>query len=781
MKKNKKCKNKSAEELNVTEQNPTLFDDLNSETESKVDRTLFEVHEDDEFDEFEKLLKEFIENGDKDTMPEEDETLPEEDETSPVEGRVEHGVEKPLEVQDIQMLCKSNTRDALELHFTTNRALQPRETLRIFCYDDKLTYKGMTTLYTADMADERTNRWEGLITTQYFWLKGNYTCIVMHNDLPLCKLPFYMDEQGCTLKEMSGMAPYDTESILARFDDNEEWRALSTMGGIMSLKQRAIEHLRQYLINKRLESFGLDMLDYSKNSILYGKEDSGTKDVATNFAGVLFCGHSFTYENAENLAEPRNPMDENSTEVTLGCAGVVCLHNAGALLMSDEYTIRKIKERLTGHKTLMLIGRKSEIQQLFEKQPWMKAYYPQDNWLPIEGYTVEETIHAFEKCIGQHLFEKRSLIHLIEILTDLEREGKFGYWDKDRVEQFVNEHIIPNYRKRLINMPSETDDVDMLCERYSIIGWDDIDWDSFENHEEDEFAQSMQELERMVGLDNVKEDIKSLFYTLRFKSMRRRKGLYVPEEGPHHVLFLGSPGTGKTTVAKLMGKIFHATGLLSKGDVVVADRSQIVGRYIGETEYNMRKLLAQARGNVLFIDEAYTLASARSTDKKDFGYRAIECLLTVLAQKDPDMVVILAGYEKEMNELLSINPGLPGRFSHVFRFYDYLAEELMNAAEALIARKQFELTEEARNSLQFIIREAVGSKDKNFSNVRWVEQLFTCHVEPAMAKRVMLMDMKGEAVNYALMEKEDLEKGYAHMKEQQPAPSIPKQRIGFIS
>ena len=137
------------------------------------------------------------------------------------------------------------------------------------------------------------------------------------------------------------------------------------------------------------------------------------------------------------------------------------------------------------------------------------------------------------------------------------------------------------------------------------------------------------------------------------------------------MVFTGNPGTGKTTVAQMVGRVFHSLGILSKGGVIVTERSKLVGRYIGDTENNMQALLEQAKGNVLFIDEAYNLYDGGDT-KKDYGHRVIESLLTVLSQKNPDLIVILAGYEKEMMNMLETNPGMKGRFPYHFhcRIYD---------------------------------------------------------------------------------------------------------------
>ena len=166
-----------------------------------------------------------------------------------------------------------------------------------------------------------------------------------------------------------------------------------------------------------------------------------------------------------------------------------------------------------------------------------------------------------------------------------------------------------------------------------------------------------------------------------------------------------------------MGKIFRSLGLLSKGEVVVTDRSQLVGRFIGQTEENVRNVLRQAQGNVLFIDEAYTLCDT-TTDRKDFGYRVLECLLTVLTQKSPDMVVIMAGYEKEMDRMMDANQGLRGRFPYHVRFDDYSAAELYEIGRDYMSSYDLTLTDEAANSLKSYIEVRTAQRTRNFSNAR---------------------------------------------------------------
>ena len=297
-----------------------------------------------------------------------------------------------------------------------------------------------------------------------------------------------------------------------------------------------------------------------------------------------------------------------------------------------------------------------------------------------------------------------------------------------------------------------------------------------------EFMESVQELNGMVGLENLKQNMITLFNRSRFEQARRKMGLPVLEKGGFHMIFTGNPGTGKTTVAKLVGKIFHSLGLLSKGGVVVTERTKLVGRYLGETEKNMVAVLEQAKGNVLFIDEAYSLCDNTTGDRKDFGCRVLESLLTVLAQKNPDMIVILAGYEKEMEQMLEMNPGMKGRFPYKFNFEDYNAEELYQIAYNLLNRADYILTPAADERLKEVIRDAVQHKDAFFHNARWVEQLVWDGVVSALSNRLMETPLELEKREVLQrIEVQDIEMGYRKMKPKTAVEGISRRRIGFVA
>ena len=176
---------------------------------------------------------------------------------------------------------------------------------------------------------------------------------------------------------------------------------------------------------------------------------------------------------------------------------------------------------------------------------------------------------------------------------------------------------------------------------------------------------AIQKLKSLIGLDDIKKQILDHTALVKLNTIRASKGLH-NRMPPMHMVFTGNPGTGKTTIAKYLGEIYHSIGVLSSGHVVVTDRSKLVGEFIGDAEKNTTNAISSASGGVLFIDEAYNLFVGGRGDKKDYGMRVIETLLTYLGSDDTDMIVILAGYTGEMNSMLEANPGMKSRFPYIF-------------------------------------------------------------------------------------------------------------------
>lgn len=243
-----------------------------------------------------------------------------------------------------------------------------------------------------------------------------------------------------------------------------------------------------------------------------------------------------------------------------------------------------------------------------------------------------------------------------------------------------------------------------------------------EDVEQVDINQVLNELNSIIGLGNVKKAVKELIDYLEFMRERKQLGLKSKDQVTVHSIFLGNPGTGKTTVARLMGKIFKGMGLLPKGKVIEVDRAALVGQYVGETAQKTEKIIEQALGNVLFIDEAYTLV--KKGGGNDFGQEAIDVLLKRMEDKKGEFFVVAAGYPKEMQDFLDANPGLRSRFTHNFMFEDYQPDELLEIFKKLVKDEDYRITDEAEKVLLKELTNLYRARDKNFGNARTVRKIF---------------------------------------------------------
>lgn len=229
----------------------------------------------------------------------------------------------------------------------------------------------------------------------------------------------------------------------------------------------------------------------------------------------------------------------------------------------------------------------------------------------------------------------------------------------------------------------------------------------------------LKEVDALIGLEGVKKSIHENITYLNFTKLRKEKGFDDGSTISLHSVFTGNPGTGKTTVVKKLGKIYQKMGLLSKGHVYEVDRSVLVGEYIGQTAPKVKKAIDEARGGILFIDEAYALARS-GEDSKDYGKEVIEILIKEMSDGPGDLAVVVAGYPKEMNTFIDSNPGLKSRFSEYFHFDDYLPEELYQIALYAAEHKQLTVASEAQEYLKEQLTDAYRKRDSSFGNARFV-------------------------------------------------------------
>lgn len=261
---------------------------------------------------------------------------------------------------------------------------------------------------------------------------------------------------------------------------------------------------------------------------------------------------------------------------------------------------------------------------------------------------------------------------------------------------------------------------------------------------EETLENILNELNQLIGLDNVKRLVDEIKAFITIQEKRKKENLSA-EPIVLHMIFRGNPGTGKTTVARIIGRMFKKMGVLEKGHLIEIERADIVGEYIGHTAIKVKQQVKKALGGILFIDEAYSLARG---GEKDFGKEAIDALVKAMEDNKDNLILILAGYENEMDQFLNTNPGLKSRFPIRVDFKDYSVDELMNIALKIVSTREYKLTNEAIHKLKTVITHR--NESYNSGNARLVRNI----IERAFRKQALRLQKKSNISRDDLLELE---------------------------
>lgn len=608
----------------------------------------------------------------------------------------------------------------------------------------------------------------------HVWVPGKYILYVNDTfDESLMRIDFTLDSDlRLEAQEPRMIDPCGLEHVLVSCIEvvDNDWQAVAEMPGMTQFRQRVMQARQMVLMNEIRKELGAGALRQCHNLLICTHNDDITPEELKHFQRMVIYDHGFVHVDCSTLYEPTSqyPYEQLNDKFSASFGQVYCLTRIADLLTANgKVIVRRIMEYLQashGLDNLWICGTRQEIDELLGLYPSLRQTFEGDSYIEQQRYTAFDLVQVFSRELAdEHLDVDTSLQdRLSRAVVQGFEQGAITGWTVADVRRFIAEEVRPRYIQRIIPLTNDYK-VFPLCA-------DDIPFDRL-TEAASLYQESVRELNAMVGLKEVKEGIQSMANQARFNKDRRQQGLKSESGITHHTVFMGNPGTGKTTVARQLGKMYHAMGLLSKGELIAVDRTRLVGQYIGQTEDNMKVVFEEARGNVLFIDEAYSLCTGEG-DKKDFGHRVIESLLTVLTRPNPDMLVVLAGYTKEMEAMLSSNPGLRSRFPFQYQFDDYDGAQLMNIAHHLFESEDYILTDEAEKELQKSIDQALKTKNAEFGNARWIEQLVHNGIIPAMADRFYATGSS----DYQHVEASDVKKAFERFKPQ-AAPLKPHHKV----
>ncbi len=601
--------------------------------------------------------------------------------------------------------------------------------------------------------------WDTVIFTQtgeVNWINGQAKVEIYIENIKVCEKWFYLDSESIVLEQplkKSSSSPKTTtpprtekEVVESNLPETQPQRSIEELleelngyVGLKSVKYTVKEFIDYLKFQQDRESKGLHHgKGFSINAIFEGNPGTGKTTIARLMGeifyamGIIEKGHVIEVDRSSLVGQYVGETAQKTDKLIQDAMG-------GILFIDEAYTLVKkggsgqdfgqealdiLLKRMEDNKgdfVVIAAGYPKEMQTFVESNPGLKSRFTHS--FTFDDYNPDELLDIFSNAINKEEYFitedanaelKKEFIRLYR-----KRDASFG---NARLVMQIFEKLKIKISKRLVKMAKKDKSKEVL----STFTIEDIDSilkanETFDVQlpiDQEALSVALSELNNLFGLQSIKNEVDDLVKLVKYFI---KQGVNVRDKFGDHILFLGNPGTGKTSVARIISNIYSALGILPSGQLIEVDRSGLVGSHVGETAQKTTHVIESAMGGTLFIDEAYALTSSNSSS--DFGNEAVDTLLKRMEDDRGKFLVIAAGYTNEMKDFIASNPGMKSRFTKTFYFEDYTPEELMNITNFSVDNLKLELTQEAKDALFKHFSILHSKRDKHFGNARIVRNL----------------------------------------------------------
>ena len=594
--------------------------------------------------------------------------------------------------------------------------------------------------------------------TKNTWMKDKYLLEVVFMDTVVASIPFEIgdtlversDEYEAKLNEdaTASGSVHIKKNKKGKSDDNSDeldiksveelLNDLDQLIGLEVIKKEIREHIQyvRFLEFRKKKGFEEDE-DINIHSIFTGNPGTGKTTVVKKLGmiykamGLLSKGHVHTVESSDLISGYiRQTGKDTKKQIAKARGGILFIDEAYTLVNKDlksDYGGEAIAALLTeisdgkGDIAIMLAGYPQEMKRMVGSNPGIKSRF-------TNHFHFDDYIPAELTAIADYAAKEREVTFSDEAKITLEKLFTEAFRKRDRTfgnGRFVNSVVDEAKLQMGIRLMSRKDLENLNKTTLETIEIQDIEAIEFVTKkvsvklkiDEELLASALDELDDLLGLENIKQDVRELIKLVRYYN---EIGKDVLSSYSAHTVFTGNPGTGKTTVARIMGKVYKALGMLERGHLIDADSSDMIAGYTGQTALKTKDIIQQAMGGILFIDEAYAITDGRNAE---FGKKAIAILVKQMEDNRNKFGVIVAGYPKNMRNFLESNPGLKSRFDRTFSFEDFTSDELYEIALLMLSKENLKPDDEAAKHLQKYLNSLYISRTQFFGNARSVRKI----------------------------------------------------------